>query len=163
MSAPETYRFLDDGRFPNSPLPLIVYRGVLSPDPEQMERRFAASGWSNAWRNGIYAFHHFHSIAHEVLGIARGEVRVMFGGPAGQEVTIGAGDVVVSAAGVAHYSRGGSADLTVVGAYPGGMDWDLLKGDPAQHAAALRSIIAVPLPTSDPVLGPGQGLCKTWW
>ena len=46
-----------------------------------MARAFAAHGWSNAWRDGIFGYHHFHSIAHEVLGIASGEVRVMFGGP----------------------------------------------------------------------------------
>ena len=67
-----------------------------------MERHFAARRWSNAWRNGIYPFHHFHSIAHEVLGIATGEVRVMFGGSAGQELMVQAGDVVVIPAGVAH-------------------------------------------------------------
>ena len=51
-----------------------------------MERAFAANGWSNAWRDGIFRYHHFHSTAHEVLGIAAGEVRVAFGGPSGREV-----------------------------------------------------------------------------
>jgi uncharacterized protein YjlB len=50
MSEPETYRFADDGRFPNSPLPLFVCRTALPPEPAAMERAFAAHGWSNGWR-----------------------------------------------------------------------------------------------------------------
>jgi len=162
MSASETYCFGDDGCFPNSRLPLVVHRAALPSEAGTMERCFAANGWSGAWRNGIYSFHHFHSTAHEVISVAQGEVRVMFGGPAGREVTVRAGDVAVIPAGVAHRNMGSSFNLLVVGAYPGGMSWDLLKGDPAEHATALRAIAAVPLPKRDPVLGPGQGLCRTW-
>jgi uncharacterized protein YjlB len=57
---PETYVFEDDGRIPNSRLPVLVYRQALPADPAAMERRFAANEWSNGWRNGIYPFHHFH-------------------------------------------------------------------------------------------------------
>ena len=32
MDEAETYRVTDDGRFPNSVLPLLVYRAVLPPD-----------------------------------------------------------------------------------------------------------------------------------
>ncbi|HYI84877.1 MAG TPA: cupin domain-containing protein [Acetobacteraceae bacterium] len=162
MSDVETYRFADDGRFPNSALPLLVYRGALPPDPAAMERAFAANGWSNSWRDGIFDYHHFHSIAHEVLGIASGEVRVAFGGPSGQEVTVRAGDVVAIPAGVAHRNMGASADLLAVGAYPGGGDYDIRRGDPAEHAAALRAIAAVQLPDSDPVSGQGGFLRRLW-
>jgi uncharacterized protein YjlB len=162
VSEPEVHRFADDGRFPNSALPLLVYRGALPPDPAAMERAFSAKGWSNAWRNGIFDYHHFHSIAHEVLGVAAGEARVAFGGPLGREVTVRAGDVVVIPAGVAHRNMGASADLLVVGAYPGGADYDIRRGDPAEHAAALRAIRAVPLPDSDPVAGRDGGLRRLW-
>jgi uncharacterized protein YjlB len=162
MAAPEIHRLADDGRFPNSALPLLVHRAALPADPAAMERTFAANGWSNAWRNGIFDYHHFHSTAHEVLGIAAGEVRVAFGGPAGQEVTVRAGDVVVIPAGVAHRNMGQSADLLVVGAYPGGMGYDIRRGDPAEHAAAVRAIAAVPLPDRDPVAGPDAGLRRLW-
>jgi uncharacterized protein YjlB len=162
VSAPETYRFADDGRFPNSALPLLVYRGALPPDPAAMERAFAANGWTNAWRDGIFSYHHFHSIAHEVLGIAAGDVRVAFGGPLGQEVAVRAGDVVVIPAGVAHRNMGASADLLVVGAYPGGGDYDIRRGEPAEHEAAVRAIAAVPLPDSDPVSGRDGHLRPLW-
>ena len=162
MDAPETHRFADDGRFPNSALPLLVYRRALPPDPAAMERAFAANDWSNSWRNGIFAYHHFHSIAHEVLGIAAGEARVMFGGPAGREVAVRAGDVVAIPAGVAHRNQGASADLLVVGAYPGGADWDIRRGDPAEHAAVLRAAASVPPPFSDPVAGRDGPLVRLW-
>lgn len=162
MSGAEAYQFADDGWFPNSALPLLVHRRALPPDPGAMERAFAAHGWSNAWRDGIFGFHHFHSTAHEVLGIAAGAVRVAFGGPSGREVTVRAGDVVVIPAGVAHCNRGQSADLLVVGAYPGGADYDIRRGVPAEHAAALRAIAAVPVPGSDPVLGRDGGLRRLW-
>ncbi len=67
-----------------------------------MEQAFDAAGWGNAWRNGIYHYHHFYSVAHEVLGIAAGRVSVRFGGPTGVETTLMAGDVAVIPAGVAH-------------------------------------------------------------
>ena len=162
MSDPEAHRFADDGRFPNSALPLLVYRRALPADPAAMERAFAAHGWSNAWRDGIFRYHHFHSIAHEVLGIAAGEARVAFGGPSGREVAVRAGDVVVIPAGVAHRNVGQSADLLVVSAYPGGGDYDIRRGDPAEHAAAVRAVAAVPLPDRDPVSGRDGPLRRLW-
>ncbi len=162
MSQVETYRFVDDDCFPNSALPVLVCRNALPADPAAMEQAIAANRWSNGWRDGIFTYHHFHSIAHEVLGIARGEVQVVFGGPSGQTVTVRAGDVVVIPAGVAHRNMGQTRDLLMIGAYPGGSDYDTLRGDPAEHAAALRAIAAVPLPECDPVSGREGPLRDLW-
>jgi uncharacterized protein YjlB len=147
--SPEAYLFADDGRFPNSPLPLLVYRAALPLNADDIEARFANNGWSNAWRNGIYAYHHFHSTAHEVLGIAADWAEVQFGGPNGRAVKVQAGDVVVIPADVAHRNMNQSADLLVVGAYPGGMDCDMCR-DGADHA---KTIAAVPVPDCNPVTG----------
>lgn len=111
MNAPETYVFDGDGRFPNSRLPALVYRDALPADADAMMRAFAANGWSDAWVDGIFAHHHFHSIAHEVLGIAGGEVQVALGGPEGRTLTLKAGDVVVIPTGVAHRNVGQSGRL----------------------------------------------------
>ncbi len=163
MDASETYHFADDGLgFPNSPLPLLVYRAALTPDPAAMVRAFAEQGWSNAWRNSIFDFHHFHSIAHKVLGIASGEVQVVFSGPSGPRIAVRAGDVVVIPAGVAHFNAGQSPDLLVVGAYPGGSNYDVRRGNPAEREIAMRAIAAVPLPDNDPVLGQDGGLRRLW-
>jgi uncharacterized protein YjlB len=155
MTAPEIFLFADDGAIPNSPLPLLLYRGALAgrADAAAFEALFASHGWGGLWRNGIYGFHHFHSTAHEVLGIAAGRARARFGGPGGQSVELQAGDAVVIPAGVGHLNEGASPDLLVIGGYPRGQRADLRRGDPAEHDRMLRNIAAVPLPAQDPVVG----------
>lgn len=162
MIQPEAHLFQDDGRFPNSKLPLLLYRDALPADPAAMERSFAANDWSNGWRDGVYPYHHFHSTAHEVLGIAAGTATVTFGGPSGQSLAVYPGDVVVIPAGVAHCCLGSSPDFLVVGAYPGGADWDVRRGEVSEHAAACRAIAAVAIPDHDPVTGAGGALPRVW-
>lgn len=162
---PLTFTFADDGVFPNSRLPLLLYRSAIASgkaNAEAMERLFAGSDWPPQWRSGIYPFHHYHSTAHETLGVARGSARLMFGGPKGREVSVAAGDVVVIPAGVAHRRLEASGDFLVVGAYPPGMHWDLLKGEPGDRPPADRNIAAVPTPQSDPVEGRAGGLVTAW-
>ncbi|HYZ87600.1 MAG TPA: hypothetical protein VE621_24505, partial [Bryobacteraceae bacterium] len=54
--APEKFVFTDDGIFPNSALPLLVYRQVFDPGSKDLasvfEHRLAANDWSGSWRNG---------------------------------------------------------------------------------------------------------------
>jgi uncharacterized protein YjlB len=123
VSDPETYVFEDDGAIPNSPLPLLVYHDVPGAnDAADCEALFAGNRWLGAWRDGIYSFHHFHSTAHEVLGIVRGSASVVLGGPSvGRQFEVRAGDVLVLPAGTGHINVGSSADLLVIGAYPDGM------------------------------------------
>jgi uncharacterized protein YjlB len=161
---PETHTFEDDGGIPNSRLPVLVYSGAVDVDARAgaYEKLFAGHGWLGAWRDGIYPFHHFHSIAHEVLGIAAGTAEVMLGGRLGRRFKLGAGDVVVLPAGTGHCNLGSSPDLLVVGAYPNGMDWDLRRGDPAEHDEVLANIARVPLPDQDPVQGHAGSLVELW-
>ena len=163
MNEPLVFTFSDDGAIPNSPLPLLVYRGAVPADAAEIERVFAANQWPPAWRDGVHPFHHFHSTAHEVLGVARGEVAVLFGGPGGQVLTVRAGDVVVVPAGVAHCNQGQSGDLLIVGAYPdNGQGPDLRRGKPGEHAAASRAVATVPVPAADPVMGVDGALPRLW-
>lgn len=46
-----------------------MYRQALAHDADLMEQAFADNGWSNAWQDGIFTYHHFHSIAQEVLAL----------------------------------------------------------------------------------------------
>lgn len=158
--------FADDGRIPNNPtLPLLLYPQALAPDAigaGACAALFAANGWPGAWRNGIYGDHHFHSEAHEVLGIVSGRATVTFGGPAGVTVEIVAGDVAILPAATGHKRESASSDLLVIGAYPGGMGRDTLWGDPAEHDGALASIRRVPVPTSDPVYGAAGPMISRW-
>jgi uncharacterized protein YjlB len=155
-----------DGGIPNNPrLPLLVYRGVLPRDgdsADSCEALFAKHGWGDGWRNGIYPYHHFHSTAHEVLGIVRGQARVRFGGERGISLAVHEGDVVIIPAGVGHKRESASADLVVVGAYPKGQDWDICTGEPAERETALRNIPEVRLPQEDPVYGGSGPLIERW-
>jgi uncharacterized protein YjlB len=157
--------FLDDGTFPNSRLPLLIYPAAVAPaaaSPEAMEDLFAANGWPPAWRYTVYAFHHYHSTAHEVLGIAAGSARLMLGGSQGREFDVTAGDVVVIPAGVAHRQLSKSSDFLVVGGYPeGSAPPDLLRGEDGERPAADLRIAAVLLPTTDPV-GENGPLLERW-
>lgn len=163
MTGPETHRFADGGAIPNSPLPVLVYHGVAAAgDPRDCAALFASNGWLGAWVDGIYPFHHFHSTAHEVLGIVGGSASVLLGGPDGRRFEVGRGDVLVLPAGTGHCNVGSSPDLLVVGAYPDGMWCDLRRGDPAEREEALANIAAVPLPGSDPVHGAGGPLTEIW-
>jgi uncharacterized protein YjlB len=162
MPTPQTFQFEDDGAIPNSPLPVLVYHGVPeATDAERCKRLFADNGWLGAWENGIFPFHHFHSITHEVLGVVAGSATVLLGGPQGREFEVGRGDVLVLPAGTGHRKLADER-LLVVGAYPDGMEWDLCRGDPAEHDDAVRRINAVPLPASDPVRGSDGPLRSLW-
>jgi uncharacterized protein YjlB len=155
--APRLYRFDDDGKTPNNPaFPLVIYRdAVRRPrafDPAAVyEALFAANGWKESWRDGIYHFLHFHTRTHEVLGIARGQARVQFGGDKGRTLTVKAGDVIVLPAGTGHRRLSASDDLLVVGAYPAGGRYDEPKPGEIAHGTALKRIVAVKRPARDPV------------
>lgn len=153
----ESYWLADDGLVPNNPtLPALLYRGSFGAGTlteRSIENHFRRNGWTNAWVNGIYPFHHYHATVHEVLGIAAGRAAVQLGGPAGPVVELRAGDAVLIPAGVGHCRIDASASLSVVGAYPDGADWDLVRATPEARLAALAQISAVPAPRRDPVLG----------
>lgn len=73
-----------------------------------------------------------------------------------------AGDVIVIPAGVAHKRESASADFLVVGAYPPGQKWDLLRGEDGERPEADERIAEVPLPQTDPVGGAAGPLLRAW-
>ena len=155
----------DSDAFPNSALPALAYRAAIPAGPDNaaaFERLFIRHGWHPAWRDTIYAEHHFHSTAHECLGIASGRVRVQLGGPDGPDLELQAGDVLVIPAGVAHCKIESSPDLEVVGAYPPGQSPDMLRGRAGERPRADERIAQLGLPTSDPVEGRDGSLPRRW-
>lgn len=162
---PEMLFFKDDGSIPNSKYPLLVYRNAFSerndPGAEWLEKQFAANNWTNSWRNGVYSFHHYHSTSHEVLGIYSGKALLHLGGENGRKVNVQAGDILVIPAGVGHKNLG-SDQLGIVGAYPDGRSWDVNKGLPGERPQTDKNIAAVPLPSTDPLLGKEGGLLTHW-
>jgi uncharacterized protein YjlB len=163
----ESFIFHDDGTYPNNArLPLILLLQVFDAMPEvhpaTIEKTFRDNGWENSWRNGLYSFHHYHSTAHEALGIYAGWVKAQFGGPEGKLVTARASDVIIIPAGVSHKNVDQSPDFRVVGAYPRGQVWDLNYGKPAERPRADELIKKVPLPVTDPVFGKTGPLMRLW-
>lgn len=162
----ETYVLTDDGTFPNSRLPVLIYRNVMPADVSDraswLETTFEANNWLGTWRNGIFPYDHYHSTTHEVLGIYSGSATLRLGGPNGLTLPVSAGDVLVIPAGVAHNNRGQQDPFGVVGAYPDGRPWDLLRGRPGERPFADQTIAGVPLPATDPLTGPGGTLTAYW-
>ena len=145
---------------------MLIYPGALALQGDEpaasVEELFRRNGWSGAWRNGIYSYHHYHSTAHEVLGCFSGSAKVQFGGEKGFIEEFSAGDVVLIPAGVAHMNLGASRDFGVVGAYPEGQDYDMNEGEESERPKADQNILRVPLPKSDPVFGKDGPLVQLW-
>jgi uncharacterized protein YjlB len=156
-----------DEEVPNNPyLPVLHYHGVLDAGAGDLaasfEALFDAHRWPAAWRNGIFGHHHFHSTAHEALGIYAGTVTVRLGGAGGRDVVLRPGDVVVLPAGTAHRRIACRGRLGVVGAYPAGQRPDQCVPDAARLAQRTRAVGAVALPAEDPVYGPRGPLVERW-
>jgi uncharacterized protein YjlB len=162
-----TVRFKDDDLTPNHPRwPLVLYRSpvVLADDFDPaavFENLFEWNGWGDSWRAGIYDFLHYHSRIHEVLGIARGHVRVRFGGAKGRTIKLKAGDVAILPAGTGHQCLD-ATDLLVVGAYPAAGTYDECRPNLPDHDRAVKTIPKVPRPRKDPVYGSDGPLLKLW-
>jgi Uncharacterized protein containing double-stranded beta helix domain len=154
-------RFQDDGTIPNNPkYPVLIYHGaVKGKDADQIIGVFKENNWGNNWIDGIFDFHHFHSTAHEVLGIAAGHGEVQLGGAKGKTFKVSAGDVVVLPAGTGHKRISASGDFSVVGGYPGGQSYDTQTKETAQLK---KTIANVGKPAEDPVYGNRGPLLKLW-
>jgi uncharacterized protein YjlB len=161
-----SFQLKDDGLIPNSHFPLLVYQGAVktpAQDPASVfEELFESNQWSGTWRDGIYTYHHYHSTSHEVLGVYSGSATVQFGGEKGIKQKVRAGDVIIIPAGVAHKNFGASSDFGVVGAYPGGAEWDMNYGQKSERPESDENIARVPLPKIDPVYGAHGPLLEQW-
>ena len=157
----------DDGSIPNHPsFPLLLYHQAIAlPDEDPgsvFESLFTANDWPAAWRNGIHPFHHYHSTAHEALGVFSGSATGLFGGENGIEVAVSAGDVVIIPAGVGHKCLEASADLGIVGAYPIGTGPDQCLGKPTERPSKLEAIALVAVPANDPLYGESGPMHAHW-
>ena len=124
MRQPEIYMFGHISDAPNNPdLPVLIYRAVMPrewPDKANVfEAHFVKNNWFGTWRDTIFTYRHFHSNAHEVLGIAEGNVVVEIGGE--QLFDLEEGDIIILPAGTSH-RRISCEEVLVVGAYPKGQE-----------------------------------------
>lgn len=160
----ETHFFKPDGRVPNSRFPVLIHRAGIEAPPgvdmaDAIEETFRRHDWLNNWRElGVYDYYHFHSTTHEVLGMARGSITLRLGGAGegGAVFVLAPGDVVVLPAGTSHTRLDNSPDSQMVGGYPDGRDWDLIRDEQvgeAEARAAVKLIGSLPIPARDPVTG----------
>jgi uncharacterized protein YjlB len=161
----EAIKLQPNGWVPNNVLPVLHYRGALGGEGPKdrasaFEALFARNGWPPDWRNGVYGYHHYHSTAHEALGIVAGTAKLVLGGPGGVEVDVRPDDVIVLPVGTGHCRITASGDFLVIGAYPRGQRWDICRDAPtAEMTARMQSL---PCPTSDPVAGENGPLASLW-
>ncbi|WP_275788715.1 cupin [Pararhizobium gei] len=149
---------------PNNPtLPVLIYRQAVTDAMDvaaAFEQRFHDNGWVDCWRNGIFSYQHYHTQAHEVLGVALGHARLVIGGPGGCEIVLASGDCIVLPAGTGHCRMEASGDFLVIGAYPPNQHADINTQAPS--AQDLERMLNVPLPSADPVAGEGGPLMTAW-
>lgn len=167
MKKPQTLYFEDDGRTPNSRLPALLYRGIEARAgttlAETFERIFDAHGWPPQWRGGIHQYHHYHSCAHEVLGVYRGAATLRLGGENGENIEVSAGDAIVLPAGTGHCLISAGHDFAVTAAYPSDQQqWDLCVSGKADVVRARARIAELAHPGRDPVVGERGGVASDW-
>lgn len=148
----QKFHLQDDGTYPNNKFPVLYYEKAFE-HTNTMRDVFESNHWRNSWVNGIFPYHHYHSTAHEVLGVMSGHATVLLGGPDGEQLNISRGDVIVLPAGTAHKRIQQSNDFQVLGAYPDGMSFDTKTDKPGEYDQALQQIPNVPIPKQDPVTG----------
>lgn len=152
----ESFKLAANGWLPNNEqLPVVVYRRALDGDDsdlaERFEALFAENGWPPDWRDGVFDYHHYHSTAHEALGVFAGKATLELGGGGGRRVEVVAGDALMLPGGTGHRCITASEDFQVVGAYPRGQSWDICREAPDD--AVRTRIAALPDPPHDPVTG----------
>ncbi len=156
-----------NGSFPNNPeLPVLLYKNIFDfagSDPAStIENVFSQNNWGGSWRNGIYNYHHYHSTAHEALGVYSGWAEVQLGGPDNEPVRIEKGDLVILPAGTSHKRIDSGDGFAVVGAYPDNQSYDMNYGKEDEEEKARQNIEQVPLPTHDPAFGEKGKLFSYW-
>jgi len=164
-SGVETFHLAPHGWVPNNErLPVIVYRHALAPGArdlaQEFSERFEANGWPVQWFDGIFDYHHFHSTAHEVLGVFAGTAELILGGPGGRVLCVHAGDALLLPAGTGHCLLSLAGGFRVAGGYPRGQQWDIRRE--ALSLEQRRAMLALPFPASDPLYGAHGPLIERW-
>lgn len=150
----------------NGRLPVMIYKNVFlfdDSDPAALiERFFSGNNWGGSWRNGIFPYHHYHTTAHEALGVYAGWAEVQLGGEGNDPMRIEKGDLVILPAGTGHKKIDSGEGFAVVGAYPDGQSYDMNYGKPEEMEDAKKNIAKLALPTQDPVFGKDGKLFSYW-
>jgi uncharacterized protein YjlB len=163
----EHYLLKDNGRFPNNGrFPVLIYRKAFNIhstlDILKLRVLLKKHGWGNTWKAGIFSYHHYHSNTHELLAVCKGSTRLLLGGDDGRKVKLNKGDVIIIPAGVAHKNLKDENDVVCIGAYPGGVDYDMNYDRPGERPKADKKIKKVGIPKEDPLTGRSGNMHKIW-
>ena len=155
-----------NAEFPNSPLPVILYRQALHLPfffkASYVRKLFVKHHWANSWNGGVFTYDHYHSTTDEVLGFYKGSTTLLLGGENCHRVQVEKGDILVIPAGVAHKNLGKEHQVKCVGAYPDGREYDIMTGRPGERPVSEQHIAALPVPDEDPFYGSKLGLPSLW-
>lgn len=162
--SPQTLYLKPSATLRHPDLPVLIYKSVLTDQEAEQDKvfqkAFIQSGWGGVWKDGIFDYHHFHSNAHEALGIAAGHVTIRLGGEFGVDVDLKCGDAVVLPAGTGHKRIIGTENLVIIGAYPPGQaHYDICR---TMDETAIENIRNVSLPETDPIYGAEGPLMDLW-
>lgn len=81
--SPETYYLVPTSHVPNSHLPVLVYRSVLSASssltPQSIKSQIEPNHWLIGGQWKAYGAAHFHSVTHECYAVFSGSSRIRLG------------------------------------------------------------------------------------
>jgi uncharacterized protein YjlB len=156
----------DDGVFPNNAkLPVLLYKSAWELPLFKstfIKTELKKHNWENSWKNGVFEYHHYHSICHEVLCAYRGRTKILLGGNNGVIIDFEASDVLIIPAGVAHKNLEPDNNFKCIGAYPKGQNYDMNYGQPYERPSTDANIKRVEPPSEDPVFGTSGPLIEYW-
>ncbi|AYV73716.1 hypothetical protein HRF69_20310 [Bacillus circulans] len=157
------YYFEQNRYIPNHPyLPALHYKRAMENKEDEMEKVFQQNNWKNTWSGGVFSYHHYHSNAHEVLGIKTGSALLQIGGEGGSKLIVKSGDVLLLPAGTGHKKLSASPEFEVIGAYPNGEDYNIKTDVEKDLDGVQEEIESAFFPAADPVYGENGPLSKMW-
>ncbi|RAL09116.1 cupin domain-containing protein [Aspergillus homomorphus CBS 101889] len=185
---PELHPIPPTSHSPNSPFPVIVYRGaLLDRTPTGALEAMETSEWPQGghWKIGrekVAATPHYHATTHEAYTVLHGSGTYLLGQspldpetdeegkPVGVKFTASAGDVFVFPAGVTHFVTDTNDDYEIIGFYS--LNAQNSRENPYDMEFALDSVEEtelkrqkcrqVPVPVHDPIYGKDGPIPRIW-
>ena len=147
-------------------LSVVLYEDVFCPSLDDLTSSFAelfsTNQWQNIWVDGVFSYDHYHVKAYEVLGCARGWIKLQLGGEGGKEILMRKNQAVLLPKGISHKRLTASEDLIIVGAYPQGEHPDLNTVEQKNYEKHRSYFKEAPLPSTDPITATKNPSINTW-
>ncbi|KAF1995919.1 hypothetical protein P154DRAFT_473642 [Amniculicola lignicola CBS 123094] len=175
---PELHYIAPTPHVPNSKLPVLIYRKVLSGwSHNDLIDLMNKNGWKKSGQWKTYKEAHFHTNIQECYVVISGSTLYSLGkspidpekneegNENGIKVTLNEGDCFMLPAGVSHCSIESEGDYEHMGfVVNDAPQWDMnfCKDDSEMTRIKAKACAELPIPTTDPVYGAGGALPKIW-